>query len=248
MGNTALVFVRVLDIVELSEKEAYARFPVEADACDLKTLIAEWNGTSVQCIVLDKLSIRLVTDLVHLAKGGLGCVHQFACESGEPHFCHRRDLGKLVRVTLDCHGGTMIVTRSLAVTWPESTSGARPGDSTSTTAGGSAGHKKKSPGGKIDEDDDGEGKEDGDREDGEDDGEDDGEGGEGGEGGEDDGEGGENDGEDDGEGGEKDGEDDGEGGEEDDGEDDGEGSGGDGEGGEEGGKDDDGEGGGLVCH
>ncbi len=140
-----LVFARVLAIELLREEEAYARYPVEAHACDLKGLMSKWNSSIVQCFVLDKHSVRLVTDIVHLAKGCLGLVHQFSLNSGEPHFCHRRDLGKLVRVTLSSGA---IVYRRLAVSWPESDSG----DCNSGT--GSAGQSKKPKDGEDGEDDD----------------------------------------------------------------------------------------------
>ena len=46
-----------------------------------------------------------------------------SCGPGEPHFCHKRDLGTLVRVTLSSGA---IVARRLAVSWPKFKCGKSP--------------------------------------------------------------------------------------------------------------------------
>jgi len=150
-GGTMLVFSRVLAIKLLREEEAYTRYPVEAHACDLNGLMSKWNSSTVQCFVLDKHSVRLVTEILHLAKGGLGLVHQFSLQSGVPHFCHKRDLGKLVNVTLSSGA---IVTRRLEMSWPESECGDR---NSRTESAGQKKTPKDSEDGEADEGDNGAG-------------------------------------------------------------------------------------------
>ena len=88
-----------MDVLVLREDEANTRFPVDAHAYDLKGLISNlnWNSNTVQCIVLEEHSVRLSTEMVHLAKSFLGLVHKFSLRSRDPYFCS--DLGKLVRFT-----------------------------------------------------------------------------------------------------------------------------------------------------
>jgi hypothetical protein len=76
----------------------------------------DWGNTMVRCLVLDPSSIRIATEFVHLAKGCLGLVNQFALQTGVPHFCHIEDVGKLVSFVLPCG---LRIDRRLVVTWPE---------------------------------------------------------------------------------------------------------------------------------
>ena len=115
-GMSSLVFARVSAIVMLTFRQARARFPREADDCNLASLMIEWGSNMVRCLVLDLRSIRIATEFVHLGKGCLGFVNQFALQTGVPHFCHIEDVGKLVSVVLPCG---LRIDRLLVVTWPE---------------------------------------------------------------------------------------------------------------------------------
>ncbi len=80
----------------LSCAEAYDRFPVEANACDLETLCKRWrrgNGT-VQCLVLDKNSLRVASKVCNLEAGNLGLLRQINDRTGTARFCCSVDLGK----------------------------------------------------------------------------------------------------------------------------------------------------------
>jgi hypothetical protein len=70
-GRNELLAAHVLEIVILSRAEAYARFPREAEACNLTGLCNKWGRTTVQCLVLDANSIAVARYIVHLslAKG-----------------------------------------------------------------------------------------------------------------------------------------------------------------------------------
>ena len=56
-GRTDLIGAVVLEIVMLSCDEAYARFPREAQGCNLKSRCAKWGSKTIQCLVLDPNSI-----------------------------------------------------------------------------------------------------------------------------------------------------------------------------------------------
>jgi hypothetical protein len=99
-GRSELLFAAVSAIVCLTAQEAYTRFNWAAKACNLNDLMTAWRSSTVQCIVLVKESIRLAHEYIHLAKGCLSIVRQFAVSTGMPHFCLRRDVGKKVLVTL----------------------------------------------------------------------------------------------------------------------------------------------------
>jgi hypothetical protein len=115
-GMNSLVFARVSDMLMLTYHEAVSQFPREAADCDLEALMAGWGNQLVRCFVLDPSSIRIALEIVHLEKGCLGLVNQFAIYTGKPHFCHSEDVGKLVSLVLPC--GTRI-DRRLVVTWPK---------------------------------------------------------------------------------------------------------------------------------
>ena len=99
-GKDALVFARVVKVELLDVDHARETYPSESDDCDLTDLAAKWGVTSVCCIVLDKDSIRMADEIANLSKGCEGIVHQFALQTGVPHFCHVSDLGKTISFTL----------------------------------------------------------------------------------------------------------------------------------------------------
>ena len=86
-GRTELLTAIVLEILLLECKEAYARFPLEAHTCDLKSLSKRWG--IVQCLVLDKSSLRIAHDICHLAIGSLGVLRQINGTTGMALFCCR---------------------------------------------------------------------------------------------------------------------------------------------------------------
>ena len=72
-GRTELIMAVVLGIYVLSCSEALARFPVEARACNLEALCKRWRcDNTVQCLVLDKNSLRVASEVRNLAAGNLG--------------------------------------------------------------------------------------------------------------------------------------------------------------------------------
>ena len=76
-GRTELLMAGVGGIYVLSCSEAYAHFPVEARACDLESLCKRWRGNNtVQCLVLDKNSLRVASEVRNLAAGNLGLLRQ----------------------------------------------------------------------------------------------------------------------------------------------------------------------------
>ena len=99
-GKDTLVCARVSDVQRLGVDQACAAYPREARDCNLADLEAKWGVTSVRCIVLDKDSIRMAGEIANLSKGCEGIVHQFALQTGVPHFCHVSDLGKTVSFAL----------------------------------------------------------------------------------------------------------------------------------------------------
>ena len=111
----------VRGVYVLSSTDAYARFPVEAHACDLKTLCKRWrcNGT-VQCLVLDKSSLRVASEVRNLAAGNLGLLRQINDRAGTARFCCSvdHDLGKTAMVRLST--GQMVHC-TYTESWPKCT-------------------------------------------------------------------------------------------------------------------------------
>ena len=71
-GRTELLMAIVLGVYVLGCTEAYARFPVEAHACDLESLCKRWRcNSAVQCLALDKNSLRVASEVSNLAAGNL---------------------------------------------------------------------------------------------------------------------------------------------------------------------------------
>ena len=99
-GHNELITARVLKIETLDVEIALKKYSFAAEQADLTGLAAKWGVTEVRCIVLDKHSIRLAREIVNLSKGCLGMVRQFALKTVVPHFCHKDDLGKFIRVPL----------------------------------------------------------------------------------------------------------------------------------------------------
>ena len=99
-GKDALISARVLKVELLHVDHARETYPRESDDCDLTDLAAKWGVNSVRCIVLDKDSIRMAGEIANLSKGCEGIVHQFALQTGVPHFCHVSYLGKTISFTL----------------------------------------------------------------------------------------------------------------------------------------------------
>jgi uncharacterized membrane protein YgcG len=115
-GRSELLMANVLEILLLECKEAYARFPLESHACNLNSLCKRWRGNGmVQCLVLDKSSLRIAHEICHLAVGNLGVLRQINGTTGMARFCCREDLGKTVTFRL-CTGKRVLCT--FAVTWP----------------------------------------------------------------------------------------------------------------------------------
>ena len=105
----------VRGIYVLSCKEAYACFPVEAHACNLEIMCKRWRcNNTVQCLVLDRNSLRVASEVRNLAAGNLGLLRQIIDRTGAARFCCSVDLGKTAMVRLstgkmvhctytDCH-------------------------------------------------------------------------------------------------------------------------------------------------
>lgn len=92
---------RAFSIKTVYVEMARKAYPFAAEQADLTGLAAKWGVTAVRCcIALDKDNIRLAREFVNLFKGCLGMVRQFALNTGVPHFCHKDDVGKIVRVPL----------------------------------------------------------------------------------------------------------------------------------------------------
>jgi hypothetical protein len=109
-GKDALILAQFLHVELLQIDEARAAHFAEAEDCNLAGLAANWGVACVRCIVLDKDSIRLASEITNLSIGCEGIVHQFALATGTPQFCHVSDLGKTVSVALP---GGKIVYRAL---------------------------------------------------------------------------------------------------------------------------------------
>ena len=99
-GRNELLAAHVLEIVTLSRAEAYARFPREAEACNLTWLCNKWGCTTVQCLVLDANSIAVAGYIVHLSVGNQGILRQINDTDGTARFCHRDQLGTTEMVRL----------------------------------------------------------------------------------------------------------------------------------------------------
>ena len=95
-GKDALVLARVKKVELLDVDQAREAYPRETYDCNLPDLAMKWGVTSVQCIELDKDSIRIAYEIVNLSTGCQGIMYQFALKTGVPHFCHVNDLGKTV--------------------------------------------------------------------------------------------------------------------------------------------------------
>ena len=120
----------VRGIYVLSCYEAYARFPVEARACKLDGLCKRWRGNNmVQCLVLDRNSLRVAREISNLAAGNLGVLRQINDRAGTARFCCSVDLGKTAAVRLST--GEMVHC-TYAASWPTNTkcaSGRKVGES-----------------------------------------------------------------------------------------------------------------------
>ena len=118
-GGTELLMAGVSGIYVLSCSEAYAHFPVEARACDLESLCKRWRGNNtVQCLVLDKNSLRVASEVRNLAAGNLGLLRQINDRAGTARFCCSVDLGKTAMVRLSTG---KLVHCTYTESWPEST-------------------------------------------------------------------------------------------------------------------------------
>jgi hypothetical protein len=100
IGNTDLVCAEVAEVCRLSCEAAYARFSVEAVACNLERMCSRWGCSTVICYVLQPDTIRKATELVNLAEGNQGILKQITGTTGSPRFCHVSDLGKCMLVQL----------------------------------------------------------------------------------------------------------------------------------------------------
>ncbi len=98
-GLSGLLMADVLEVTLLEYREAYAQYPLEAHACNLKSFCKQWNNT-VQCLALDKSSLQVAHEICHQAIGNLGVLRQFNDTTGTTRFCCREDLGKTVEVQL----------------------------------------------------------------------------------------------------------------------------------------------------
>ena len=114
-GQTELLMAVVPEILLLNSAEAYARFPIEANECNLNSLCEEWKCSTVQCLVLDRCTVRVAHEIVNLAEGNLGVLRQMNDTTGRARFCLREDLGKTVVATLST-GKRVICT--FVVSWP----------------------------------------------------------------------------------------------------------------------------------
>ena len=115
-GRTELVMAVVDEIVLLSCEEACARFPVEAKACHLESLCKAWSGNNmVQCLVLNKTSMRVAHEICNLSVGNLGMLRQINDRACTARFCPLSDLGKTALVRLSTGA---FVSCKYTVTWP----------------------------------------------------------------------------------------------------------------------------------
>jgi hypothetical protein len=114
------IYVAVVrGIYVLSCSEAYARFPVEAQACNLESLCKRWRGNNtVQCLVFDKNSPRVASEVHNLAAGNLGVLRQINDRAGTARFCCSVDLGKIAVVLLSTG---IMVHCTYAASWPTDT-------------------------------------------------------------------------------------------------------------------------------
>ena len=117
-GKTGLLLAEVADVSILSVHGACAQFPLEADACNLRSLSASWRSKLVTCIVVQK--VRPAPEFVFLAQGNQGFLHQFSRKRGTPQFCTREDVGKRVSVLLDSDGECRTVQRVLVESFTSS--------------------------------------------------------------------------------------------------------------------------------
>lgn len=115
-GRTDLIEAGVLEIVTLSCQEAYARFPREAQACDLKSRCAKWGGKTVQCLVLDPNSIGVAHDIQHLSVGNQGVLRQIDDTNRIARFCRSNQLGTTETVQLSTGES---VSCTYTRTWPK---------------------------------------------------------------------------------------------------------------------------------
>jgi hypothetical protein len=125
-GRTELIMAVVLGIYVLSCSEALARFPVEARACNLEALCKRWRcDNTVQCLVLDKNSLRVASEVRNLAAGNLGLLRQINDRAGTARFCCSVDLGKTAMVRLST--GEMVHCTYIE-SWPKCTNTERAPD------------------------------------------------------------------------------------------------------------------------
>jgi len=114
-GRTDLIGAVVLEIVMLSCDEAYARFPREAQGCNLKSRCAKWGSKTVQCLVLDPNSIGVAHDIQHLSVGNHGLVRQIDETNRIARFCRSNQLGTTETVQLSTGEN---VSCTYTRTWP----------------------------------------------------------------------------------------------------------------------------------
>ena len=88
---TELLATAVLEIVTLTQAEAYARFQRKAEGGNLLSRCKRWNTNrvQVQCFVLYPRRIGVAHDLVKLSVGNLGILRQFRDSDGKARFCRR---------------------------------------------------------------------------------------------------------------------------------------------------------------
>jgi hypothetical protein len=109
----------VLGISVLCFSEAFACFPVEARACKLNDLCRRWRcDNTVQCLVLNKNSLRVASEVRNLAAGNLGLLRQINDRTNTARFCCSADLGKTAMVRLST--GKMVHC-TYTEYWPENT-------------------------------------------------------------------------------------------------------------------------------
>jgi hypothetical protein len=85
-GLSESLMVVVLEVILLECMEVYALFPLEAHACNLRSLCKQWNNT-VQCLVLDKSSLLVAHEICHLAIGNLCVLRQINDTTGTASLC-----------------------------------------------------------------------------------------------------------------------------------------------------------------
>ena len=124
----------VRGIYVLGCTEAYAHFPVEAHACDLETLCKRWRcNSTAQCLVLDKNSLRVASEVSNLAAGNLGLLRQINDRAGTARFCCSADVGKTALVRPST--GKMAQC-TYTVSWPKCTYTERAPGRMSASGGG----------------------------------------------------------------------------------------------------------------